>query len=536
MLLLAKRPILTGPTAEKHGTMWTAVDSLDDAAAAMFALETLRNYPVEAVGGVSEILRVSWQVRQQRLLATSEGEGPDDIEWEEEEDPLPALGKSRLEEVAEVLRSRIAASAPSASDISRTLQDSDAAASIAKASTNLTMAALARWNAAPTLGSLWSSSTTAPTPIKSAPVAPTSDLSIRLAALTLPASAPGAGLYRRDTSLPPSFISPRGSIVYPAGRYRRRGGEGLGIGNRLSALAEQVRAPATPAAAKPLLLSGSARAASPYSGGATSPAHGRSPSSSHSLDVNPNLGRRVSIGRSSMPPVSDSPTASARLRMATSDTPEPIKLHTRVSLSDRGADLPDHSGTDYQTDSTTGMTKYQLHDMPVGIPDLRRRDSSDSQAEPIEPVTKTAGISRRQVVRKGRNARPPNLKLTEGSGLERNSSASTVESRHLSIDQGKFDFLGSSRTPVRADFLSAPPPAEDEVAVENTPRLPRSPRMSGASPRRHLKQLEKATAIRPTSDGALADAESNDESEGHMLKEQDGYGDLLEAYGSIADF
>lgn len=543
MLLLAKRPMLAGPTAERNrnGTMWIPVDSLDDEASSMFALELLRNYPIGEVGGVSEILRVAWQVRQQRLLAEFEGEGPDDIQWEEEEEAQISSGRSRLEEVADVVRSRIAASAPSAADISRTLQDSDAAASIAKASTNLTAAALARWKAAPTLGSLWSTSTaSSTTPPSTVSMAPTSDLSSRLAALTLPASAPGADLYRRDTSMPPSFISPRGSIVYPAGRYRRRGGDSLGIGNRLSSLVEQIHPPATPpAATKPLLLSGSARAASTYAGGSTSPGHVRSPSSAHSLDVSVNLGRPLSLGRTAQAG-SEPSTTSARLRRATADASIPIHPHdhARVALSDPGSgDVPDQAGTDYHTDSTTGITKYQLTDLPVGIPDLRQYDSSDSQVDPIVVERKpSAGIARRQVVRKGRIARPPNLKFTDGPGLERNSSASTVESRHHSIDAGIAESLASSRTPVRADFLNAPPPPGDEVPKETAPRNPRSPRMSGASPRRHAKQLDKVTAPRPTSDGALADAESNDESEGHALREQDGYGDLLESYGSIADF
>jgi hypothetical protein len=47
--------------------------------------------------------------------------------------------------------------------------------------------------------------------------------------------------------------------------------------------------------------------------------------------------------------------------------------------------------------------------------------------------------------------------------------------------------------------------------------------MPGLSPRKP----------RPTSDGALADAESDDDGDSGV-KEQDGYGDLLEEYGKIA--
>jgi hypothetical protein len=430
-LLILAKPALLSPT---HG-LWT-----DLAESSIRGLELLRNYPIDSVG-VDAVLRVAWEIRQQRLLATSEGEGPDDVVW-------PERGE-HAEDAADTAIARI---------------ESVATAALAKAKTNL----MARWMGAP-------SAPPPPRPPAGAPdgapsATPPSDLSSRLAALTLPTDSPGADLYRRDTSMPPSFISPRGSIVYPAGRYRRRA-EPRSISGRLTALAGRVvgSPPSSPpAATKPLLLSASARPA-------TSP---RMPASA------------------SLRPVSTaSDSGSAR---------------ERVALRDPGA----VTSAD-ESESSSTPAKYQLTDLPTGIPDLRRRDSSDSQAD-VPPLSSTRpGIARRQVIKKRQHARPPNLKLTEGTTtLDRADSASTTGSRAGDTTEQP------ERTPRHSDFQDGP--------SIPTPRLPRSPRR----------------AKRPTSDGALADNESDDAGtnggggaggDDSAVKEQDGYGDLLEAYGKIAE-
>jgi hypothetical protein len=445
-LVILAKPALLAPT---HG-LWT-----DLAESSIRGLELLRNYPIDSVG-VDAVLRVAWEIRQQRLLATSEGEGPDDVVW-----PEPG---EHAEDAADTAIARIESVATAATDLVRfkavpyaaSLQDSDAAAALAKAKTNL----MARWMGAPT----------APPPPPPPGAAPSSDLSSRLAALTLPTDSPGADLYRRDTSMPPSFISPRGSIVYPAGRYRRRA-EPRSISGRLTALAGRVvgSPPSSPpAATKPLLLSASARPA-------TSPRMPASASLPHPR------------------PASDSGSA-----------------RERVALRDPGA----VTSAD-ESESSSTPAKYQLTDLPTGIPDLRRRDSSDSQAD-VPPLSSTRqGIARRQVIKKRQHARPPNLKLTEATTtLDRADSASTTGSRAGDPTEQP------ERTPRHSDF--------HDVPSIPTPRLPRSPRR----------------AKRPTSDGALADNESDDDTgingggaggDDSAVKEQDGYGDLLEAYGKIAE-
>jgi hypothetical protein len=492
--------------------------------------ELIRHYPIEQVG-VDEVLRVTWEIRQQRVLATMEGQNLDDV------DLGPLDGQDTREKALAAQFSNIMSTAgnnlvarwnlnqvqapklPKAENVRHSLtsgeqlfrqyasnmMDSDAAANVAKASSNISAAAKVRWSSpvpasaqaalkedsvesgqsawSGKASSLWGSVASVARQASvnlgaaAAHVVPgTPPQEDTLTALpprvTTPTHGParsasisGANLSRRDTSLPPSFfISPRGSIVYPAGRYRPKTAQNESkpsLQNRLAAAATNVpptRLPAEKerAGIKPLMLSSSARPASPASrsasvksavSGRESPLSFGSPGSAHGLDIEYYVPRKISLRRTSGDhsiPVSSVGAArnglsrrgieqtGAKLRTATSNgiglgrpsrqnsvelddtgvTMPSTTVNQRYALADPGASRPQSPVED---DKPTGEARrYQLSDAPVELSKTNPADMVLADS-PIDAVpASTSGITRKGKV----SVRPSGLRLKTAQSRE----------------------------------------------------------------------------------------------------------------------
>lgn len=605
MIVLLKGRLMGLPGAgrsERSQTMWSAGEAADvftGAPSFSQAHAALNDYPMTRIG-VHEVLRVAWEIRQRQALAALGGSSPDAAN--------EAAGQGGISNILSRATTTIRQRLPPANidyDQIRSslnanaasLQDSDAAAKVFKVSSNLTAAALARWNttrqaSGKTSGdwSSWTSSaskwlatgateskadqndpTSPPMDDKFTPLPPRTaspsqhsrrqSMASEVAAEVAEAAdgvgamddklRAGANLYRRDTNLPPSFISPRGSIVYPAGKYRPRQqrqtdgqtGGGNSLQSRLSALAATAAADLPPVPAlppsvspkvKPLILSGSARPASPQApfhsansnrdSGSASP-----PGSVTSLNLDAGFGaRRISIGSRHESPVAPSSkrasadaaasrgglkrnnveSTSARLRAATghvrraTDGGDSPATPQRYNLTDPGAkqadgpaiaaaDTPSRSESpSSQFTEEDGVRKYRLTDAPTpqqthseASENLHRSDSGGSQ----HSVNSGLAMTRRAGVKKSKFAGRRNGSIGGESNTKRGSRQS-VE-------------------------LSLPSPLPEESAAEQQQQQQPRPSMTRAS-----------TA-----------ASTGDDDDRESIAAKDGYGDLLESYASLGD-
>lgn len=601
MIVLIKGRLMGVPGAamsDRSQHMWSAgaaSDVFTGAPSFSQANATLNNYPMDRVG-VHEVLRVAWEIRQRQALAALGGPSSEAISEQTGISNILSRATTTLRQRLppanidyDQIRSSLNANAAS-------LQDSDAAAKVFKVSSNLTAAALARWNttrqaSGKTSGdwSSWTSSASkwlapgasdnqenandpasppvedkfTPLPVRTAsPSQHSRRQSMASDAASEAAEAAdgvgamddknrsGANLYRRDTNLPPSFISPRGSIVYPAGKYRPRqqrqadgqSGGGNSLQSRLSALAATAAAdlppvPALPSSinpnrspnVKPLILSGSARPASPHApshfsadgkrdSGTVSP-----PGSVKSLILDAGFGaRRISIGRRHESPVAPNSkrasadagsrgglkrnnveSTSARLRAATghvrraTDGGDSPVTPQRYNLTDPGAQRADGQATadtpsrsespSSQFTEEDGVRKYRLTDAPTpqqthseASDNLHRSDSGGSQ----HSVNSSLAMTRRAGVKKSKFAGRRNGSIG-GESVKRGSRQS-VE-------------------------MSLPSPLPEESAAEQQQARPAMTRTSTAT-----------------------SAGGNDD-DGESISAKDGYGDLLESYASLGD-
>jgi hypothetical protein len=371
MLLVVKPRILHPPkrstrSRDKVTGLWGAVEEDPDPVprpedpeeAFVRCLQLLRSYPIREVGGVEAVLQVAFELRQARMVSGLSGDDPDTPGWSERKD-IEARGGWAAEKVRQAATSaqkrlwNPSDASPSFSALSSTsskllsrytesVQQSDAAASISKASSNWTASALAKWADASKIpastsglgglgaaaGKFWG---TVKASTSREDGSEDGDLEDRYTSLP---STPS----RDKEKHPPKFVSPKNTIKYAPGHVpasiaarRERSDSAVSavsavsatsavstttLQDRLANLAVTVPAavtmkPTFSAGPKPLLLSGSARRASNsqsrvVSGRATSPVRGYSsppvtalsPPQSESMSALYRIGSRTSNGRS----------------------------------------------------------------------------------------------------------------------------------------------------------------------------------------------------------------------------------------------
>ncbi|KAJ9123921.1 hypothetical protein QFC22_000712 [Naganishia vaughanmartiniae] len=580
----------------------------------ILAREMLRAYPMEAVE-VDEVLRVAGEIRQRRIMALLDGEElddialpitaetPDTVDFASKLESLALKARSSVRETISPLpryttaapivdigsvRNSLLSSGERLKDYASTLQKSDAAAQVSKVSSNLTAVALMKLNDLTASGTneeegqsawslaaaskLWSRNSKAESDVaallsrEQAQVADAASPGLATENAAMPENpatespmqdAP-ASLFRRDTNLPPSFITPRGSIIYPAGRYRPKaaamGQAKPSLQSRLAAVASTpANIPATTlspdrAAVRPLILSKSAKPASPLPGqlesAKTSTGSNISPSPSlQSLNIDNYVPRRVSISRRSQRSSvggaerddsggSDSvQSTSARLRKATRDSygTTSSDIHHRYRLSDPGAG----EDTTPDTSSQVEAGRYQLRDevAPLSETDtsapVSRRESVD---DAVMAAAGTGGVSRSKVVRKGKFvSKAAHFRLQsaghidlEAEGIK--SDVSMAEAQiNSSVDASPGRQPTSSVlavTPVRESSLTTPP---------KSLILPERPERSSS-----LLKSQQTVPKRPTVDMHHLEVVQDGE-EDEPLSAKDGYGDLLESYAAALE-
>lgn len=562
------------------------------------ARKMLRTYPIEEVG-TEEVLRVAWEVRQRRVMAILDGEDLDAIAL-----PVPASSRHdpeglafRLESLAakagssvretinplprytvaplvdmDTVKNTLASSGERLKDYAQSLQASDAAAQVSKASSNFTAVALMRLDSLSagaqreggndsgwSLGAakrLWSQggkieeqSQKAEVSADEAKVQDTAPASGPGDALETPMRDEPAALFRRDTNLPPSFITPRGSIIYPAGRYRPKasatGQAKPSLQSRLAAVAASPAAQPAVAVSpeqstvRPLILSRSAKPASPLHPTTASDAHapglGRmSPSPSlQNLDVVENyVARKVSISRrsqrSSLGSVDRDETAlgmdstSDRLRKATRDSYPAAADARRYHLSDPGAKDEERPATPTKD---ADPERYQLRD---GEPQESAQDQEHSPDSRRESVDSTAGgVTRSRVVRKGKFAsKAAHFRLQSAGKIDLNPEM--VRTTDLT------DVAESSPLPARTSSLSQPTTPVNGAVSATTPKsliLPERPERTSS-----LQNPPNDAPKRPIVDVQLLAVVKDEEGDiDEPLSAKDGYGDLLESYAAALE-
>jgi hypothetical protein len=586
----------------------------------ILAREMLRAYPMEEVE-VNEVLRVAGEIRQRRIMALLDGEDldaivlpstvekPDTDDFASKLESLAIKARSSVRETISPLpryttaapivdmgsvRNSLAFGGERLKDYASTLQKSDTAAQVSKVSSNLTAVALMKLNGLAASStkeeeggqSAWSIAAatklwTRNSKTESDDAASPSRVHAQLADT---ASSPGparedaaptetpapenpiqdtpASLFRRDTNLPPSFITPRGSIIYPAGRYRPKatavGQAKPSLQSRLAAVASTpANIPATTvspdrSAVRPLMLSKSAKPASPLPGQlesakASAGTSSISPSPSlQSLNIDNYVPRRVSISRRSQRSSvggaerdesagSDSvQSTSARLRKATRDSygMTATDTHHRYRLSDPGAgedSKPEIPATTTSTQADGG--RYQLRDeiAPSTETDTSapgsRRESMDDAAS----AAGTGGVTRSKVVRKGKfTSKAAHFRLQSAGHID--LEAEGLKSINSEGVQGATPQTGASPiqstpsvlavTPIRESSLSTPPKSSI---------LPERPERSSS-----LSNNQRAPPTRPTVDMQHLKA-VQDKEEDEPLSAKDGYGDLLESYAAALE-
>lgn len=522
--------------------------------------ELIRQYPIEHVG-VKEVLRVTWEIRQQRLLAEMEGLDFDDFDvtpdiqsepddaladklsalvamaghnmadrWAFKQVPVPTLPK------APNVRHSLHSGEKLFRQYAANVMDSDAAANLSRTSTNISAKAKARWsNPVPSVGqaafkdesmsnggsiwgekasSLWgnvaSAARQAAGTVSSTVTSATSDAPDKEDTLTAlpprlntPARAfpdgEGAGLSRRDTNLPPShFISPRGSIVYPAGRYRPKASQNdhkPSLQSRLAAAASEVPAAHIPAekertGMRPLILSASARPS--VSIRPSSPAQSQrtasinsaisdrgSPSGSGSpgglintLDIAYYIPRKISLRRPqteggvSVASIGaarnglarrGNESSSARLRSVTTGvglgrpamgrtTSRPssgdfdesaVISNQRYALADPGTSRP--QSPEEGSPGPTEALRYQLSDAPVEAKAEVNESKEELSVTALDAAGSAAGITRRGKV----SVRPVGLRLRTAQSKEELKGATGSEGMKRS--DAKFDLSGDNQ-------------------------------------------------------------------------------------------
>lgn len=549
----------------------------------------LRNYPIHRVG-VHEVLKFAWEIKQERIMAGLEGQGPDDVIADPEDVPqddedlygyLAPLG-GIAQKATETLQQATSYGQPLTASLSagvkqytQSFQDSDAAAMIAKASTNFSVAALSRWSTIGKKASVESlssmartvqSSVSLPTtedsatgkiwnaiPGISSPKRSSLDAKPKPTTLAPEPSDLGADLYRRDSSLPPSFISHRGSIVYPAGKYRQRGGGAVSVQSRLAAIANSMSKTATPStpsdrsSMKPLMLSptNSPGDQGPQSAADTSSRAHRIERASAKLNtaVKPRLQRAR-------------PTVGPAVGSESESGVDGQRYALRDDGGGSGSGKVELSGNPDDVDSAK---KYSLSDAPVRPAhqtsegsDLARHDSGDSfhSLDNADDQRAGVGLARKKVIRKGRVAsRPTKLRLgsidsTMSSEGEAGTSDSQLDGsgkagRHVLSKELQASMPSPllEEPPEPASTLPRPSTIRAVVPPSSRPRVPSGPRrLPGSSPRAKQQSGSTGQPIK----SVASDADEEDEVEGNKsfdsrIQAKDGYGDLLDSYGALGD-
>lgn len=531
--------------------------------------------------------------------------------WSNSHVPVPALPSPQT------LRNSVSLGGNALRQYLSNVQDSDAAARASKLTSNLSATALARWNtvgkqssaegadqtqpnspskassvystewngyfagASKYLGNLAigakqreinevmareefaDSTNLAPSPSPSRPISP-----------EIPA---GADLHRRDTNLPPSFfISPRGSIVYPQGRYQQRG---AGRGRTKPSLQHRLAAAAATAAVqhrsvsgssssgpdrsvvRPLLLSGSARPASPTrsthsarSASITSSHSGRgspsgiaSPSGSvGSLELEGAISRKIPLRRSSAEggsQVSVSAFGGARtgLRRGGGGEIQSAAILNRIT----GGPARDDAANASEDDDAERRARYALQDFG---PSRRPREEGDEVGnmegryqlvdEPIlnrDAELSLAGglgdIGKGKAIRRPRvQARPGGLKLNTPGGISSSNASATTSTEDLPTAGLRASKEGESAlaSTAQTESLESPTtPRAHRTSTEyqdasSSPLMKRSNRM--------VQLDSRSASIGVASDGADKGIENTPE---RLKKQDDQYGDLLENYAAL---
>ncbi|KAJ9097660.1 hypothetical protein QFC21_004697 [Naganishia friedmannii] len=583
----------------------------------ILARKMLRAYPMEEVE-VDEVLRVAGEIRQRRIMALLDGEDLDDIvlpttaekadtdDFASKLESLAIKARSSVRETLSPLpryataapivdiggvRNSLAFGGERLKDYASTLQKSDAAAQVSKVSSNLTAAAMMKltdlaasgtneeegqsaWSIAAAT-KLWTRNTKTESDGAASPTREqiqVADSASSPGPATENASTTGnpaaessiqdapASLFRRDTNLPPSFITPRGSIIYPAGRYRPKatavGQAKPSLQSRLAAVA------ATPAnitattvspdrsAVRPLILSKSAKPASPLPGQLESAKTSAgtssiSPSPSlQSLNIEHYVPRRVSVSRRSQRSCvggverdesagSDSvQSTSARLRKATRDSygTTASDTHPRYRLSDPGAAdsmEPEQPGTTTLHQADGG--RYQLRD-EVAPPSDNDTSAPGSRHESVDDAASgTGGVTRNKVVRKGKFvSKAAHFRLQSAGHID--LEAEGLQSTSPVVAEGATSLMGDSPVQSTSSVLAVTPIRESSLATPpKSLILPERPERSSS-----LMNSQQHVSARPTVDMRHLEVVQSAE-EDEPLSAKDGYGDLLESYAAALE-
>ncbi|KAJ9105153.1 hypothetical protein QFC19_003611 [Naganishia cerealis] len=589
----------------------------------ILAREMLRAYPIEAVE-VNEVLRVMWEIRQRRIMALLDGEDLEAIvlpaakltERPDTEGFASKLGSLAIKAGSSVketinplpryttaapivnissMKNSLVSGGERLKDYADTLQKSDTAAQVSKVSSNLTAVALMKLNdlavasakeaegkSAWSIGAatkLWTRNRNMESDVIASPsrdkvqVADSASSSLptiengvssEIESDTSIQNAP-TSLFRRDTNLPPSFITPRGSIIYPAGRYRPKASNvGQGKPSLQSRLAAVASTPANMStttvspersAVRPLILSKSAKPASPLYGlpdpgksSATSTNISPSPSLQN-LDIENYVPRRVSISRRSQRSslgggserddsagVDSVHSTSARLRKATRDSYGTASDNRRYRLSDPGAaDDAKAKQSAAATSSQADAERYQLRD-EVSPPSDNDTSAAGSRRESLDDAALAAGaggVTRSKVVRKGKFAsKPAHFRLQSAGHIDLDSdgvkpTSPAISDREVQTTLSNGDLNGHSIRP--ADTV----PLTSETSQATTPKsliLPERPERSSSL----LNRQHNPLVVRPTVDVQHLDV-VRDAEEDEPLSAKDGYGDLLESYAAALE-
>lgn len=162
VICLLKKNIMFPPPpspSKRKGSLWhgaaemdtypTTIEEEDPDESFVRCLQLLRNYPLDQLGGTPALLYTAFELKQELQAASVNGTDPDAPGWSEGRD----LAKNQSSWGSWKLKP---ATTDSGGASWSRYSESDAAASLAKASSNLTAAAMAKWSTAPAVPS-WKS-------------------------------------------------------------------------------------------------------------------------------------------------------------------------------------------------------------------------------------------------------------------------------------------------------------------------------------------------------------------------------------------
>ncbi|KAL7420303.1 S-adenosylmethionine-dependent methyltransferase [Cryptotrichosporon argae] len=472
MILLAKPFLLRAPDRARHGkaSMWdnTADDGEGDDVEAAFArgLQLLRAYPMDKVG-VEPILQTAFELRQARLVATMNGNDPDAAAEERE-----SWASSKLREATQT---GLASTGKLLSAYRQSLAQSDTAASLSRASTNWTAAAMTSWASA----SKAAADATANVHVPAVPAADWKSLGAaagaaasRLISRQQPeddgsvsgdsdidddrfdkydrfTSPPATPRSRREVSVPARFVSPKNTVKSAKGEVpasiaaRRNRSDSTAshqssashlsvtsLSDRFSNLAAgligangPINPPIPSTGPRPLLLSGSARRAS-SSSNPPSRTRGSSPVSpaasltsppprerEDALASTPGLYR---IGSRSSAGTAPTPFTPASRRPAGDDYRRPSLGDAGVSAGRRLADATASPVADMRAVERRGSAaSIDISKLDRHGPQVpAHQDTAASESDVLSGDSGATGLTRGRVIRKKAGKRPAGLKIT----------------------------------------------------------------------------------------------------------------------------